>query len=43
MTQLEYYTAILKFIVLVLAWTGGITAIGIFGLLTYYLYPWTKK
>ena len=43
MTQLEYYTTILKSIVLVLAWTGGVTAIGIFGVLAYYLYPWTKK
>ncbi|ADF42447.1 hypothetical protein S-CBS2_gp091 [Synechococcus phage S-CBS2] len=43
MTQLEYYTTILKSIVLLLAWTGGVTAIGIFGVLTYYFYPWVKK
>jgi hypothetical protein len=43
MTQLEYYTTILKSLVLVLAWTGGAAAIVIFGVLTYYFYPWFKK
>jgi len=43
MTQLEYYTAALRAIVLVVAWTGGVAALGIFGALAYYFYPWTKK
>ena len=43
MTQLTYYTAILRFIVLILAWTGGVAALTVFGTMAYYLYPWTKK
>ena len=43
MTQLTYYTTILRATVLILAWAGGVTALGIFGVLSYYFYPWLKK
>jgi len=43
MTQLQCYTALLRGIVLLAAWTGGILAIGSFALLTYYIFPRLKK
>ena len=43
MTQLEYYTQLLRTIALFGAW--GLGAIGLlaFGVTTYYLGPWVKK
>lgn len=43
MTQLEYYTQLLKGAVLFAAWVGGIGALGAFALMSYYLYPWLRK
>lgn len=43
MTQLQYYTVLLRGVVLISAWTGGVLAIGSFALLTYYMFPWLKK
>lgn len=43
MTQLEYYTLLLRAIALLGAYTFGATAIISFAVLTYYLYPFFKK
>lgn len=43
MTQLEYYTMLLRSITLFGAFTFGVIAIISFGVLAYYLYPFFKK
>lgn len=43
MTQLEYYTALLRAAALVGAYGFGVVAITGFAILTYYLYPFFKK
>jgi len=43
MTQLEYYTAILRCAALIGAYGLGVVAITGFAVLTYYLYPFVKK
>jgi hypothetical protein len=43
MTQLTYYTTVLRAIALLIAWAGGVAALGAFAVGAYYLYPWMKK
>ena len=43
MTQLEYYTGILKDAVLLTAWGVGAAGILALGITTYHLAPWLKK
>lgn len=43
MTQLEYYTTLLRAATLIGAYGFGVVAITGFAVLTYYLYPWFKK
>lgn len=43
MTQLQYYTTILKSAALLAAWGVGVAGILALGITTYYLAPWLKK
>jgi hypothetical protein len=43
MTQLQYYTSILKGAVLLTAWGIGAAGILAIGVTTYHLAPWFKK
>lgn len=43
MTQLQYYTGILKAAALLTAWGVGAAGILALGVTTYYLAPWLKK
>lgn len=43
MTQLQYYTTILRGVVLLSAWTGGVLVFGSLALFSYYLSPCFKK
>jgi hypothetical protein len=43
MTQLQYYTTILKSVALLTAWGIGVAGILAIGITSYYLAPWLKK
>ena len=43
MTQLQCYTTLLRGIVLISAWTGGVLALGSLALFAYCIFPWLKK
>ena len=43
MTQLAYYTTVLRALALLVAWAGGIAALGILAVGAYHFYPWVKK
>lgn len=43
MTQLEYYTHILKILALLGLWGLGVAGLIALGVTSYYLFPWLKK
>ena len=43
MTQLEYYTHLLKAVTLLVAWGIGAAGLIALGVTSYHLFPWFKK
>lgn len=43
MTQLDYYTSLVKHAIVAVGLLGGLFSLGLFLVGAYYLYPWVKK